>query len=74
MHLLTVADIYNNVNKEKVECARIFLAVCLCPCYTFGVASEDYRKDAEQGNADAQYNLGFCYDKGDGLIKDNIDQ
>ena len=32
-----------------------------------------YRKAAEQGNAMAQYNLGFCYATGDGLAKDEIE-
>lgn len=31
---------------------------------------EQYLKDAEQGNADAQYNLGFCYAFGKGVAKD----
>ena len=26
-----------------------------------------YQKAAEQGNADAQYNLGFCYSNGNGV-------
>ena len=29
-----------------------------------------YRKGAEQGDALAQFNLGFCYDNGDGVAKD----
>ena len=29
-----------------------------------------YRKAAEQGNADAQYSLGYCYYKGRGVAKD----
>ena len=30
---------------------------------------EKYKKAAEQGDADAQYNLGICYDKGDGVAQ-----
>jgi TPR repeat protein len=29
-------------------------------------------KAAEQGNAEAQYNLGVCYAKGDGVAKDDV--
>jgi TPR repeat protein len=29
-----------------------------------------YRKAAEQGNADAQFNLGVCFDIGQGVVKD----
>ena len=32
-----------------------------------------YRKAAEQGHAEAQYNLGSCYDNGDGVAKDEIE-
>ena len=32
-----------------------------------------YRKAAEQGNADAQYNLGCCYDNGHGVEKDQVE-
>lgn len=31
--------------------------------------AEYYRKAAEQGNADAQYNLGVCYDNGEGVTQ-----
>jgi TPR repeat protein len=32
-----------------------------------------FRKAAEQGNAEAQFNLGYCYCKGQGVAKDAID-
>ena len=32
-----------------------------------------YRKAAEQNVADAQYNLGVCYDSGEGVAKDEIE-
>ena len=31
---------------------------------------ESYRKAAEQGDAEAQYNLGVCYENGIGVEKD----
>jgi len=30
-----------------------------------------YKKAAGQGNATAQYNLGTCYEDGNGVAKDN---
>ena len=32
-----------------------------------------YRKAAEKGDADAQFNLGFCYYNGKGVEKDLIE-
>ena len=32
-----------------------------------------YRKAAEQNYAAAQYNLGFCYDNGEGVAKDYVE-
>ena len=32
-----------------------------------------YRKAAEQNNAEAQYNLGNCYDNGQGVTKDDVE-
>ena len=32
-----------------------------------------YRKAAEQGNADAQFNLSLCYRNGDGVMKDFVE-
>jgi TPR repeat protein len=31
---------------------------------------QEYKTGAEQGNAEAQFNLGFCYDDGRGVAKD----
>ncbi len=36
----------------------------------YAKAVEWYRKAAEQGYADAQYNLGHMYDKGEGVTQD----
>ena len=32
-----------------------------------------YRKAAEQGDADAQYNLGISYDRGEGVPQDYVE-
>jgi len=32
-----------------------------------------YRKSAEQGNALAQFGLGFMYDKGEDVLKDEVE-
>lgn len=32
-----------------------------------------YQKAAEQGSADAQYKLGVCYEKGEGVEKDAVE-
>ena len=35
-------------------------------------AAKWYQKAADQGDADAQYNLGVMYDNGDGVEQDNV--
>ncbi|MGD0253338.1 MAG: hypothetical protein ABSC01_11650, partial [Verrucomicrobiota bacterium] len=30
---------------------------------------QEYKAKAEQGDAEAQFNLGFCYDDGRGVVK-----
>jgi TPR repeat protein len=32
-----------------------------------------YHKAAEQGDADAQFNLGVCFDNGEGVAKDPVE-
>ena len=32
----------------------------------------DFRTKAEQGDAEAQYNLGLMYDKGEGVLEDSV--
>ena len=32
-----------------------------------------YRKAAEQNHAEAQYNLGICFYKGEGVAKDQVE-
>ena len=34
---------------------------------------EEFRAKAEQGDAQAQFNLGFCYDNGMGVVKDEAE-
>ena len=36
-------------------------------------AAKWYRKAAEQNNADAQYNLAICYERGDGGAEDWVE-
>jgi len=36
-------------------------------------AVKQYRHDAEQGNAEAQYLLGCCYQFGDGIAKNKVE-
>jgi hypothetical protein len=34
---------------------------------------QEYKASAEQGDAEAQFNLGFCYDDGRGVAKDYVE-
>ena len=34
---------------------------------------QEYKANAEQGDAEAQFNLGFCYDDGRGVAKDYVE-
>jgi TPR repeat protein len=38
--------------------------------WDFQAASQEWRPLAEQGNATAQYNLGFMYNNGEGVLQD----
>ena len=59
--------------KARYELGRAFFSG------TLGVAKDEaeavkwFRKAAEQNVADAQYNLGVCYDSGEGVAKDEIE-
>ena len=47
------------------------LAACLEPYCSWGAAGADaFRRAAEQGDAKAQFSLGWCYSKGEGVAKD----
>ncbi len=39
----------------------------------YATALREWRPLAEQGDADAQYNLGFMYDKGEGVPQDDAE-
>lgn len=48
---------------------------CLCCAYSEEMTKEqvkEWRTLAEQGDAEAQYNLGLCNDNGDGVPEDDI--
>ena len=51
---------------------KIILSLCLLFFCAIGFAqtANDYRKAAEQGDANAQYHLGNCYFNGYGVTKD----
>ena len=51
---------------------KIILSFCLLLICALGFAqtASDYRKAAEQGDANAQYNLGVCYENGYGVMQD----
>ena len=59
--------------KAQYELGRAFFSG------TLGVAKDEaeavkwFRKAAEQNVADAQYNLGVCYDSGEGVAKDEVE-
>src|SRR5260370_35484378 len=59
--------------KAQYELGRAFFSG------TLGVAKDEaeavkwFRKAAEQNFADAQYNLGVCYDRGEGVAKNEVE-
>ena len=67
----------------KIPMSELLRYICENGCLKYSICKETiiftvdwiqlvklYRKAAEQGNADAQYNLGLCYAKGVGVTKD----
>jgi TPR repeat protein len=56
----------NYLKKLTVFCFAICVAGSL-----WGQKASDYRSKAEQGDAEAQYNLGVCYNDGDGVEKNS---
>ena len=49
---------------------------CLSGFQSFGeenVSLGDIRKAADQGDASAQYHLGFCYINGTGVVKNEVE-
>lgn len=76
------------INNRSNKLATVFLAIrSLCvyrllkatAIYLFGdqanilKAVKLYRKAAEQGNTDAQFRLGMCYEGGRGVAKDETE-
>ena len=49
----------------------MFSALTALP--VFADIAADYRAAAERGDADAQYNLGLCYAKGNGVKADMVE-
>jgi TPR repeat protein len=52
------------------------VAFCLSNLAAHGQTAEEvaeWRKAAERGDAVAQYSLGFCYHKGEGMAKDDVE-
>lgn len=66
------------------SCLRRWLPVCAVVFYLGGYTAHaedkpsadkitEWRKAAEQGNADAQFSLGQSYSKGEGVVKDEVE-
>ena len=64
--------------KDKDSRLQYFVGVCYANGYG-GASSNDveavrwYRKAAELGNTDAQFNLGLMYTKGQGVVQDDME-
>ena len=55
---------------------KLVLLILLMLCPVLAVADDSLdalRKTADQGDADAQYNLGTMYNSGKGVTKDSIE-
>jgi TPR repeat protein len=50
-----------------------WLALPLAPCFADSLSLAEIRTKAEQGNAEAQYNLGKMYYDGDGVPQDSAE-
>ena len=59
--------------KAQYELGRAFFSGTLGVAKDEAEAAKWFRKAAEQNVADAQYNLGVCYDSGEGVAKDEIE-
>ena len=50
---------------------KIILLVLVMMCSSaFSQKAEDYRLEAKQGDASAQFHLGVCYYDGNGVLQD----
>ena len=47
----------------------ILLTLCVIPLTQFAQKASDYFQAAEQGDAEAQFSLGYCYENGLGVTK-----
>lgn len=61
------------IGTEKLALLRKRYAKCISIKKELVDAVKQYRSDAEQGNAEAQYMLGCCYQFGDGIIKNKVE-
>src|SRR2546425_640274 len=72
-----LADI--RAEAEKGDAQSLFELGTSFSFGNLGVAKDEveaakwYRKAAEQNDASAQYDLGLCYDNGNGVVKDEIE-
>ncbi len=63
----------NGSGTEKLNLLRQRYAKCISIKKELVDAVKQYRNDAEQGDAEAQYHLGCCYQFGDGIIKNKAE-
>lgn|GEM_PF-4542175 len=58
---------------KKLDLLRKRYAKCISIKKELVDAVKQYRNDAGQGDAEAQYLLGCCYQFGDGIIKNKVE-
>ena len=61
------------ISTAKLDLLRKRYAKCISIKKELVDAVKQYRNDAEQGDAEAQYHLGCCYQFGDGIIKNKVE-
>jgi TPR repeat protein len=61
------------ISTEKLNLLRKRYAKCISIKKEIVDAVKQYRNDAEEGDAEAQYHLGCCYQFGDGIIKNKVE-
>ena len=67
------ADKIEPVSTEKLNLLGKRYAKCISIKKELVDAVKQYRNNAEQGDAEAQYMLGCCYQFGDGIIKNKVE-
>jgi hypothetical protein len=65
-------------NNQKNRFMRILtIILCVISVSAFAQVTPEQFKEwevqANQGNAKAQFNLGYCYDNGEGVLKDTVE-